>query len=565
MLADTNLLLTLRWQLAWNTFRSRKLIRKILLVAVFGWIAVAFAGGSASIGYGAGAILRRFPALQLESLMPGLILTVVALLLLVSSFGVALGSLFLSSDLDLLMSAPVDRRAVFVSKILDGMASYYALVLVLAAPALLTYGLGLRYGPLYYLLALIAILGTPLLPAGLGALAVMLVARFAPARRVREFMGLVAALFGIGCSLIGNLNRLWMRPGAGGAPDLNLLLERVQAFANLPVPSLVAGKGLAAAGTGDIGLALIDLSGFLLLTFGSFAACVWLADSLYSTGWMRMQSSGDANRNKQRSARFAANSGMLGDAAPSLALALKDWRVIPRDLRNFAQFLSPLILLPILYLNFFGGRSGGLNAVAQANSFGRGLVNFANVFVAAGILVTAILVFSRIASTGISMEGKSWWLIKAAPISGRELLFGKFTAAMIPFAILGTLLLIGVAVWRGFTLFGFLYGWFGVMLLGAGMLAMDVGMAVPWANLEWDDPRRMSSGWGGLISMIGSVVLGLAAGLFLSLPLVARVLLPDLEIAAWIVGPLGAAAVTVSLAGVIAGIGLKFLPNVGEA
>jgi len=477
-----------------------------------------------------------------------------------------LGSLFLSSDLELLMSAPVDRRAVFISKILDSIALYYVLVFITAAPALVTYGFGLRYGPLYYVLALIAILGTPLLPAGLGALLVMVVARFAPARRVREVMGLAAALFGVTCSVISNLSRTWTRGLSGTQFSLEAILSQVQAFINLPIPSLVAGRGLAAAGIGDIATAVVDLSGFLLLTFGFFAVCVWLADAIYVSGWVRMQSSGSANRSKQRAEKEAANSGLLGNAPASLAVALKDWRVIPRDLRNFAQFLAPLFLLPVLYLNLLGG--GGprsFNAIAQANTFAQGRVNFSNIFAAAGVLVTTFLVFNRIASTSISMEGKAWWLLKTAPISGRELLLGKFVAAIMPFSVVGTLLMIGVAVWRGFSLFGFLYGWFGMILLGAGMMAIEIGLAVPWANLEWDDPRRMSSGWGALFALAGYIILGLLAGLLLSLPLIARAFLPSLEVMAWFVGPLSAIAATAAIGGLVAQFGLSRLGNVGEA
>jgi hypothetical protein len=40
------------------------------------------------------------------------------------------------------MAAPVDRRAVFITKILDGMTSYYGLGLVIAFPALRRYGRG---------------------------------------------------------------------------------------------------------------------------------------------------------------------------------------------------------------------------------------------------------------------------------------------------------------------------------------------------------------------------------------------------------------------------------------
>src|SRR5204863_6751852 len=114
---------------------------------------------------------------------------------------------------------------------------------------------------------LLALLGTPLLPAGLAALLVMVVVRFAPARRVREFLGLTAALVGISCSIAGQTFRVWSRQvgldslgsgrvpggpgGRGQPPDLQPLLTAVRDVAQAPIPSFVAGRGLAAAGAGD--------------------------------------------------------------------------------------------------------------------------------------------------------------------------------------------------------------------------------------------------------------------------------------------------------------------------
>ena len=55
---------------------------------------------------------------------------------------------------------------------LDSVGVNYAIIALTALPALITYGVGLGYGPLYYVLMLLALVGTPLLPAGLGALLV---------------------------------------------------------------------------------------------------------------------------------------------------------------------------------------------------------------------------------------------------------------------------------------------------------------------------------------------------------------------------------------------------------
>ena len=552
-----------------------KLGRKLLNIFIYGLLGASLIFVSGAIGLGSGAVFRRYPELQLESLLPGLILTAIALLLLVSSFGLALGSLFFSRDLDLLMSAPVSRRAVFISKILNGFTTYYLLVFALAFPALVTYGIGLHYGPFYYVLMLIAILGTPLLPAGLGALLVLLVARVAPVRRVREVLGLVAALFGTSCAVIGNTASYWTRQLSNMDFSLEGMLKTVQSFAALPVPSLVAGRGLVAAGQGSPFLALGLMVGFLLVTFGFFTGCVWLADRMYATGWMRMQGAGATKRSHSRAASSSiteaapgqtARPSLLDRAAPFFAITLKDWRIIPRDLRNFAQFLSPLFLIPLIYIQLFvntGGRSG--QSMAQTFSTFAPGVEVSNILLAGTVLMSTIFVFGRIAETGISMEGRSYWVLKIAPISGRELLLGKFVSAMVPFALLSTLLLVIAAIVRHFSIGGFFYGWFSVLLLGAGMLIMNVGLSVPWANLEWDDPRRMRSGWAGLIAMIGYVIIGLLGGGFLTLPYLAGLFLPFLAPVAWLVGPFLAVGFTGLVAALSLWFGLSRLHRVGEA
>jgi ABC-2 type transport system permease protein len=181
------------------------------------------------------------------------------------------------------------------------------------------------------------------------------------------------------------------------------------------------------------------------------------------------------------------------------------------------------------------------------------------------VLTATVLVFRRMAATSISMEGKAWWLLKAAPVSPGELLRGKLAAALIPFAATSTLLLIGAALWRGFSPLGALYGWYGVELIGAGMLAIAVGSAVPWAKLDWDDPRKMGSGWGGLLSFLASGLYAGITGALLCLPLAATAFWPTATLVAWLIGPLGALAATAGIIWLSLWFGVQFLGRVGEA
>ena len=252
--------------------------------------------------------------------------------------------------------------------------------------------------------------------------------------------------------------------------------------------------------------------------------------------------------------------------------------MIPRDLRNFAQLLSPLIILPAVYLNIlsgsgrranplepFGGLAGALTGGAGGAAGRAPAVGLDGVFVAVGVLTASVLVFGRIATTSVSREGQAWWLLKAAPVTGTELMAGKLLAAAVPYVLLSTALLAGAAVWLGFGAVGTLYGWLGVELIGVGMLALSVGLGVPWARLDWDDPRRMGSGWGALVTALASFLFALLAGGLLCLPLLVGVLAPDLAPAAWVFCPGVVVALTAGTVALSLQFGTARLATVGEA
>ncbi|QLQ08497.1 MAG: hypothetical protein HZY76_22630 [Anaerolineae bacterium] len=405
MIADTWLLLQLRWQLTWNGWRHRRLSRKLLYLLGLGFMAFMLAPFSASIGYGSAALVEFMGGSAVEHLMPGLILTAATVLLLLSAFGIAL-PLFFSSDLDLLMAAPVDRRGagrqtaggrslVLRPARRDGPAGDGAVWLAPALPVLVLPADGVRVDR------------RPLLTAGIGALAVMLVARFAPARRVRESWVLWRPSLACRAACWGRVracgSTAWSRwkrtPGSAGQ-------RRTPGQPAHPHLHRGPRPGVGRAWCGGQWAAGDAAVSGPHLRF--FALCVWLADRLYASGWTRMQSAGSARRDRKRGAR----GGFLATAPASLTIPLKDWRIIPRDLRNFAQLLAPLIIIPIVYLNIVNGprnRSGEDVLLNYLNRLDIGSIpiTLTEIGIAGSILFIAALVFTRIALTGISMEGRS--------------------------------------------------------------------------------------------------------------------------------------------------------------
>ena len=125
--------------------------------------------------------------------------------------------------------------------------------------------------------------------------------------------------------------------------------------------------------------------------------------------------------------------------------------------------------------------------------------------------------------------------------------------------------MIAAMIWQGFSLLGFLYGWFGVELLGAGIIAIALGAGMRWPRLVWQNPKQMNNGWATLVSFLGQAVLGLIGGAFLCLPLIAQVVAPQWALIAWPVAIIGAVGATAGAAWAMLTIGLDYLPEVGEA
>jgi hypothetical protein len=290
---------------------------------------------------------------------------------------------------------------------------------------------------------------------------------------------------------------------------------------------------------------------------------VLAAESLYEAGWTRMQGSGVARR-RRVVATASDGAGWLANAPAAVAVAIKDWRVFPRDLTSYRQLLAPLIAVPAVYFNLFTAPTGrrGTTVAQQVQRFAD--FDLRGVGTAAAVLILCAVMFNRVALTSISRERGGWWVLKSAPVTPMEILLGKLLVAAVPYVVLSTVLMAAVCVWNGFGLLGSVYGWLGVEVLGLGMLALNVGVSVPAARLDWDDPRRMVSGWGAVGSMAGTALVGLIGGALLCLGMLAAAFLPPAAPYAWFLGLACAAGVSAALGWLGLRYGASRLPRVGE-
>ncbi|MBX0330295.1 hypothetical protein K2Z83_21760 [Oscillochloris sp. ZM17-4] len=451
--------------------------------------------------------------------LPSVVLLGSLLLLVLSSFSGLLSSLYLSGDMDMLLVAPVPMRAVFVVKFFGGLITQYALLIALVGPVLLGYGRGMGYGPLYLVCAVLALLMLPLLPAGIGALLVMAVVRVLPARRAREIVSVIGGLIGISFYVISQFASE-VAPAVASPGSLQALLA-----SNFPLlPSAWAGRALVAAGTGDA-LALIVFGGlFVVASAGVFLGCLLLSERLYYDGWSSMATQGGRGRARRpeaggRRPATAAWSPLARLLPPdSRAILAKDLRLFVRDLRNLQQLIFPVALAGIWTFRLIASPPDPA-AEAEIPAALRQLSDLLSAGIAFFICLS---ISSALAGTGISREGKAFWILKLAPVSPTHILIGKFALAYLPFPAIGTPFLALLAALRHTAPALIIEQWLLLMIAGIGCAAFTIGLGAAFPRLNWENPQQQSTWQTGCLGtifypvyltlMVGTVVGSAALG-----------------------------------------------------
>ena len=519
----------------------------VLLVAM-SWLLLSFLQSPEL-----GPYLSVDPA-RIIAAIPVLVLTGLFVMVLLMSFGSLLQALYLVGDMDFLLATPVPIRAVFVAKVVQAVAPVFGLFSLFGLPVLIGLGLASGYVPLYYPLALAAMVVLALAAAGLSALLVMLVVRMVPPRRAAEILAFVGAILAVSVSQAGNLGNAL---GGGGGGPSGAQVSGVLLLASAPwLPVNWVGEGVVALGEGHW-LTGVPLAGVSLgLALAVFWGAVVTAERWYYSGWAGMQV---VERRSPRRGAPARPAGETGAAVPWLArrvsqplwgLLWHDALTLRRDLRNLSQLVTPLILGIVYTVLLFRGGGPGQGAGGPEELGGplRELFGFSSVAMS---LFVGWMLLARLATTAFSREGRSYWLVKTAPVSADQLLVAKFAVAYLPAFALSLAFNVVIAVVRQMSVPQVLYSVVASGMCLAGMTGILLAFGVLGANFTWDDPRRMSGGAMGCAGQIWAIVYVVVVfGLFTA-PVIA---------AAWLGLPAGYAYLTGLVLGSTAALGAAYLP-----
>lgn len=500
MIRDTFLLLQLYWKIDRRADGGTQ--RRTQVAYVIGALFLIFMSGS--VGIFAAALADGSSLIQINAeILPGLLLTVVLFGVVFVGFNQSLQALYLSDDLDKLLVAPIRTQAVMTAKLLSRLPTTVGLLLVATIPAMLTFGFGLGLGVAYYFLGVVLILVTPLFGISLGALIAIFMVRLLPARRLNEWVGAASIVIGLILSILVYLPSLLGNNEDTFDPQTLAAVETfVNEFGDLPLPSVWVGAALVEFGRGQIiASAFSSLGFYLLITVGFFLVTILLANRLYLSGWLRMQSSGTSRED------ISQRPGLFGRTSLNFILSFKDWILRVRDPRQLATVVTSIVLA-IFFLFFIIRPQDDGSSIFSAEPTAAGQLDI----LSPGVIVSGLayfvgwMAFSGLALTTLSIERDSFYILKTAPISASQLFRAKTFSILVPYVLLVSIgLLIGLWVFS-YSLLWTPYAWLILVIMGYGLFSYLVSLSFLYPNLDWDDPRRMRNRKAGLPSLIGSAV-----------------------------------------------------------
>ncbi len=340
----------------------------------------------------------------------------------VGSSTTALQALYLADDIPFLITLPIPLKVLFGTKFLEAAIGTAPSSMLLTA-AVAGYGLAYSGSQLFWIVGLIALLGSAVMATATSVIVVSLVTRFIPPRRARMFL-LSISLSVIAVTILGW--RLLLPQ-----PDrINMLVEGEQfgrVWSALGwTPAGWTATALAESISGRLFVALY--LGFLLLVTSGLA--IALSFRVFQRTFIRGLAQ---TRDAQTAQPNESVAVWLGRAAKLLpleigSLVLKEWLVFSRDLRRLSGAVWPVGVV-IMYTVLLARGSG--------SAFGSGDLQFWSRNGSLALLPWGL-------SLGISVyaygsEGRNIQLLRSLPVSARMIFAAKVIAAFVPVATISIL------------------------------------------------------------------------------------------------------------------------------
>jgi ABC-2 type transport system permease protein len=347
-------------------------------------------------------------------------------MLIFSSMVTAVSTLYLSSDNEVILAAPVRPDEINLMRYITTTLNTSWMVLVFSLPVFGAYARVFKAGPLFWPLLLVTVPSIAFIASAIAMLMTVILVYFFPARRTKDIILYLSLLFGILLYLIFRL----MRPEDLVNPEK--YGEFIQYFSAISAP---AGPWLPAGwSSGLLSTYLLDrkvdwlLTGLLVTTpFVLYFAGELAMRRWFFTGFTKSQESFGGHMRFRLTRNFPRAWAWI---------FRKELKYFLRDSSEWSQLFMVGALIVVYLYNF---KVLPLDRAPMPTEYLSHLIAFANIglvgFVAASLS-------ARFVYPSLSSERGAFYLIGSAPLPlGRFLLY-KYLFYLPPFTLLSILLVV---------------------------------------------------------------------------------------------------------------------------
>jgi len=498
---------------ALNTLRGgdRHARTRLLLFAALGvtFMVSGFAGAAFLFGkfeqveYLAELLIRR-------SL--GLVLYFFTGLLVFSSLVAGFSSLYLAEDLQLLVASPISTRRLFLARLAEVWLQSSWMMLVFALPIALGCGPALDAPWTFYLTLSLLMVPVTVCCAAAGSVGTVLLAWLLPARRTQDVLVVLAIFAFLVLYVAFRLAEPERFLDPEGFDQLVTLIGSLKAQGTPLHPVEWLLDAVFAVRGGDWSGAALPA---VVLCSGAASAvfvAAWIADALYLSSFSLAQE-GRAGNDEGRLARLLSPlvsrlAGVAGPwpSDPVSVVVRRDTRLFLRTTSQWTQLVLICALVVVYAFNFKHFRT-----LMEAGQVGPIFLFFLN-FLLGGLVVTTLA--ARFLYPAVSLEGRAFWVVSAAPVEAQTLLRAKVRWGLGPLVVVALALAISSGALSGVS-WPYVVGAAALSSLAAWSLAgLAVGLGAQDPQFNEQNPARIASGVGGVVFMfLGLAYLAAMTGL----------------------------------------------------
>jgi len=425
----------------------------------------------------------------------GLVLIGFFSILLLSNIITALTTFFLARDLDLLVAAPVDWLRHYCAKLLETVLHSSWMVVLMAVPLFAAYGVVFEGGWAYPLVALGTFVPFLVIPTVIGSAITLLLVNVFPARRTRDILSVIAVIAAGGIVLLFRL----VRPERFARPEGFRSLVDFITILRTPTSPLLPSEWVQRAIMSWLDFRTDLLPHYMLWSTAAAAVVLGalLHRALYDIGFSKAQESAQRFA-RGTMVRRVAHAALRPFGNLRRELVLKELRLFFRDTTQWSQLilLAVLVVVYVFNIRLLPLRGEGMTF------FLRNIVPFLNLVLSGFVLAS---IAARFIFPGVSLEGRSLWLLRSSPMAMRDLLWAKFWVGTLPLLILA-LAIVGVTDYLlGVSEFMFAVSIFTILFLTLAVSGLALGFGTLFPQFETENAAQIPTSFGGLLYMMTAV------------------------------------------------------------